>query len=495
MFRTLKNKFVYITLLLILFSVGTPTTFLILQFRKNFEQRSIVMLETTMDVLYNGLINMMMIGNEKNIQHILDNLALNNNISHIRIFNESGLISHSSNRDEAGKNIKELSPGHINFSKLDEKIINMLNNRSTFSLNIPVRNEQRCYSCHGDAENLAFLDIDTNLTRAETHFFTGSLHMVFLGIFMIGLLGFGFYMFFCHYINKPLQNFRAAMERVRMGDLNARLPAEKDDEFGIIQNHFNQMVSELQESKQHIEELHFEQLKRADKLVTLGELAAEMAHEINNPVGIIQSQADYLNLEMNEQTGLKRYSEEINIILSHVDKISKITKNILKYSKKLPTDFKTFNLLEPLHSALEILEPRFRRNGITIKRELPVEPIAIVGDPLQIEQVFTNLFNNAVDAMEEEGTLYITVRKPSDRMTEVVIRDTGTGMDAHTLENIFTPFYTTKPGIKGTGLGLYIVKNICKNHKAEISCESTRGKGSTFTIVLGSHTREENSTH
>jgi two-component system NtrC family sensor kinase len=307
--------------------------------------------------------------------------------------------------------------------------------------------------------------------------------MIFLAIAMLVILFFGFYYIFNHFIRKPLLRFRKALDQVDEGNLNISLPAEKDNEIGVLEGHFNQMVKNLKDSNDQIEAFHFEQLQRADKMVTLGELAAEMAHEINNPAGIVMSRADYLQMMMRKNPADPAYMEDLEVILKQVEKISNITGNILKYSKKLPKNFQSLDLIPVIEDSLSLLGPRLNKKKIKVRTIYQVDKAAISGDPVQMEQVLTNLINNAIDAMDPDDLLSISVSR-DDRGLVLVVEDTGAGMDEETEQNIFSPFFTTKTGDKGTGLGLYIVKNILKNHGAAITCRSEAGTGTSFEIIF-----------
>jgi signal transduction histidine kinase len=116
--------------------------------------------------------------------------------------------------------------------------------------------------------------------------------------------------------------------------------------------------------------------------------------------------------------------------------------------------------------------------------KLDQNPCDIVGDSQQIEQVLINLINNAIDAMSDFGELTVIVRKKGENECQLVVKDTGGGIDEHSLNHIYSPFYTTKSSDRGTGLGLYIVRNICKNHGADIDCQSSPKIGTTFTIIF-----------
>jgi len=485
MLKTINTKFILVTTIFILLAVGIPTTFLINQFRDNFDQRSKIMLESTLDVVNSCLRNAMLLGRQKNIPTILKNISKNKSVDHIRIIDLNGIIKYASNSLEIGQNIMSIDPGHLSRKALKDKKEIKIENDRIYSVTSAIENEAICQDCHADAGDiLAYLDVDTDLTQAEVYFYTGSTHMIFLAIAIVIVMFLGFYFIFNRMINKPLDQLQKAMDKVESGDLDVRLPAKKSDEIGQLEGHFNHMVQNLKTSKQEIDELHFEQLKRADKLVTLGELAAEMAHEINNPAGIVMSRTDFIQMDSKKYPQLQRYDEDFDVIFSQIKKISKITGNILKYSKKLPKEFQKANLKTISEDALNFLGPRLAKKKITVEKQYQTKHPEIIGDPTQLEQVFTNLVNNAVDAMDYEGKITITFADVDSDRILWSIKDTGSGMDQSTQELIFSPFYTTKSATKGTGLGLYIVKNICKNHNAEITCESVPGQGTMFKILF-----------
>jgi signal transduction histidine kinase len=242
------------------------------------------------------------------------------------------------------------------------------------------------------------------------------------------------------------------------------------------------MVNKLRESKTRIEELHAEQLQRADRLVTLGELTAEMAHDINNHTAIIMSRADYLNLETTTDKKISDYSEDLNTILYQSNQVSKITGTILRHSKKYPKLNQKIDLVSTVVDCLNILNPLIVKNKIIVTKKIPGNSVIILGDQLDIEQAIMNLLTNAFDAIENDGRIEIVVDKNSDGKIVLSINDNGSGIEPSVLDQIFQPFFTTKSIERGTGLGLYIVKKICDNHSAEITCKSELGIGTTFTI-------------
>jgi signal transduction histidine kinase len=194
------------------------------------------------------------------------------------------------------------------------------------------------------------------------------------------------------------------------------------------------------------------------------------------------SRADYLQMGTSQNPALKKYHEDVEVVINQISKISKITGNILKYSKKLPKKFMRIDLQEITEESLQILGPRLNKKNITVKKKFITSDATIFGDATQMEQVFTNLVNNAIDAIDGDGQLVIGIDRNGNNQVIWYLIDNGCGMNDQIREQIFSPFFTTKSANKGTGLGLYIVKNICKNHNAEIICKSEPDKGTTFEI-------------
>jgi len=482
MFTTIHAKFVVATVIFVLLSVGIPTTFLVLQLRENFDQRSKIMLESTLDVVHSSVVNAMMHEQHMHVQSIIHNISQNRSVEHLRIISPEGVIKYATDTTEIGRSIHIVAPEHFSDLTIGNTGTIRHTQLDTYSMIRPMKNQPTCQKCHDRQRDIiAFVDVDTDLTRAERYFYTGSMHMIFLAVAMLVIMFFGFYYIFNYFIRRPLLRFRRALDQIEEGNLDISLPAEKDDEIGVLEGHFNQMVHNLKDSKSEIEALHFEQLQRADKMVTLGELAAEMAHEINNPAGIIMSRADYLQMVTRKNPEYGKYEEDIEVILKQVDKISNITGSILKYSKKLPKNFQKIDLIKAIEESLALLGPRLSKKKISVNTSFAAQGAEINGDAVQIEQVLTNLINNAIDAMESNGRMIISIDRENKDLI-LRIEDNGCGMDSVTLKNIFSPFFTTKSGDKGTGLGLYIVKNILKNHGAMINCKSIVDKGTLFEI-------------
>lgn len=485
MFKTIKSKFILLSLILIVLSVGFPLVFLLNQVSKNFNERSEVMIETALDLLIDGLNNSMMKGDEKNVQKIVEQISNNRSIDHVRIFDEEGVIKFAKDSLEVGKNINLIEPGHIkgDIHNITSRSITLDKSSNVFKAIQPIIIEERCQHCHSNRV-VSYIDVDTDFTQAEVKFYTGSFHFIFLGTLLIILLALGFYYLFNKYINNPLNKFMLALSEVEKGNLQVRLPADGDDEFSILNYHYNRMIRELKYSREKIDEMHFEQLQRMDKMVTLGELTASMAHDINNHSAIIMSRADYLLFESEKNSDLIIYKEDLDVVNNQIEKISKITKNILQHSKKLSKNFVEIDFVKLVVDSSKMIEPLIRKRKILLLKKINLPEAIIKGDANQLEQMILNLVSNSADAITNGGEIQIIVDKNSEDKVELIVKDNGIGIEKDALDKIFSPFYTNKEFDKGTGLGLYIVNNICKNHNAEISCESEVNKGTTFRITF-----------
>jgi len=226
-------------------------------------------------------------------------------------------------------------------------------------------------------------------------------------------------------------------------------------------------------------------LEHTSKLASLGELIDTVVHEINTPLGVIQIQLDLLNL-----SGKAEGAEELVILKKQVDRLTNYTGNLLNYSRRLPFDPRLNNIIEVLDESLSLVGHKIRKKKIKLFKEFQDDMPLINFDRMQIEQVLVNILNNAIDATKEGGEVMVLAKvsfntKISNSIPNLVIHisDDGNGIPKESFENIFDAFFTTKEPGKGTGLGLYISKNIIHRHKGTIKAYKNY-KFTTFEITL-----------
>lgn len=272
----------------------------------------------------------------------------------------------------------------------------------------------------------------------------------------------------------PIHQMIGVIRRIKRGKLDERIDIDTEDELGELAQAFNRMVTILQQNKEMEANL-----AQAGKMASLGVLSSGVAHEINNPLGVILGYASYLESKISSDDPSYRFISEIK---RESKRCQKIVQDLLSYArtpKPVPARTDINRLLSQLadfslnHAQMKNVEIRFQGDP-----ELP--EIMVDGD--QLRQVAMNLILNAGGAMEEGGVLTIRTRKVDDRWVQLSFSDTGCGIPADQMEKIFEPFFTTRE--KGTGLGLAITKQIVEMHMGKIAVESTQGEGTTVTVIL-----------
>jgi PAS domain S-box-containing protein len=228
-----------------------------------------------------------------------------------------------------------------------------------------------------------------------------------------------------------------------------------------------------------------QQLWQASKLATMGELAASVAHELNNPLATISLHAEMLLGQTAADNSNRR---SLLVIEQEVERMATLVSNLLLFSRRSRQELSTLDLCEELNNTLDFIQYHLRSNGIDIVKDCPTVLPTVQADRQQLHQVFLNLISNASDAMPKGGTL--TVRSRVGAMagghSAVVVEfsDTGTGVRTGDLSKLWEPFFTTKPEGKGTGLGLAICRRIVEEHRGTIEIETGPGKGTTVRITL-----------
>lgn len=228
-----------------------------------------------------------------------------------------------------------------------------------------------------------------------------------------------------------------------------------------------------------------EQLRIAEKLASIGQLAAGVAHEINNPLGTILLYTSMLKKELEKYFNEDRYKADLNLILEEANRCKNIVSNLLNFARQGKLNLKEFDIKKVLYDVLKPFSVNPVYKKIDFIFNAANNDCLIIADEDQLKQVFINIIKNACDAMTDTEKKILTVYlNCSEREVYIEFSDTGTGIPKENQNKIFTPFFTTKSIGKGTGLGLAISYGIIKMHKGNISFISEEGKGTTFKLTL-----------
>jgi len=225
-----------------------------------------------------------------------------------------------------------------------------------------------------------------------------------------------------------------------------------------------------------------ERVRRSERLASLGRLAAGVAHEIRNPLSSIRGFAQFFQ---NRFKGQEKEQEYAAVMVREVDRLNRVITELLDFARPKEPHRESHNLQEILEQTLKVLEPELAGRNIGVEKNLDASLPRILADRDQLSQAFLNLMLNALESMEGEGKLRISLESEGASALTISIADTGKGIPPEDLERVFEPFFSTKR--KGTGLGLAIVHQIVENHKGEIRVESREGEGTTFRITLPIH--------
>jgi two-component system nitrogen regulation sensor histidine kinase GlnL len=231
-------------------------------------------------------------------------------------------------------------------------------------------------------------------------------------------------------------------------------------------------------------------VRQADRLSTLGTLAAGLAHEIKNPLGGIKGAAQLLELELPEGSEIRDYTR---VMIKEVRRVNRIVEELLELASPRKLKLGKVNLYKTIGDILALQKRAAEEKNIAFRQQFDPSIPPILGDEALLTQLFLNLIKNAVEAVGKEGVVQVTSRVVSDysmtqnwekrsRMVALEVSDDGPGMEKEQMEHLFTPFFTTKA--KGTGLGLAICQKIVLEHRGMIKVESERAKGTTFTVML-----------
>jgi signal transduction histidine kinase len=280
-------------------------------------------------------------------------------------------------------------------------------------------------------------------------------------------------------VRRPMLELQEKIQRVSDGDLNATVSfSRRNDDIGDLGRNFNTMVRQLRESRAEIERLHRTQMTRAEHAATLGELAAGLAHEIRNPLAGIAGVMDIVGRDLPPSSPAQ---EVVKDVREEVLRINRIISDLLETARPKPPDFQVADLNATVEHAVIVARQQALSKPIKIHciKSPGLPPVA--HDPGQIHQVLLNLVLNAIQALDGPGTVTVAV-DANDGIAAVSVSDTGPGIPAQTLPNIFRPFFTTKG--HGTGLGLSLAKRIAEDHGGQLNVLSKTGQGSTFTLLL-----------
>jgi signal transduction histidine kinase len=334
-------------------------------------------------------------------------------------------------------------------------------------------------------QGLTAIEIEEPLTRQEDYAHeaivrTASTTAVVITLCIALILGFGVF-----FVGRPLEALRRQAIRIGRGEGGARTTVRSADEIGELGREMNTMAAALEAARQrvrHEEAARIEtlaQLKHADRLRAVGELASAIAHDLGAPLASVAARAHLIA----EEDRLDRVRELARSIVSDVEGVSRSVRRLLDHGRRDVLAKEDVDLADLVGGVLELVEPIAYDRGIHLVAARAAAPLRVHVDALQVRHVVLNLVMNALDASPASATIEITTAREDGRVV-VRVRDHGSGVDPENLERVFEPFFTTKAPGEGTGLGLSIARAIVVEHHGRLRAENATGGGTVVIMTL-----------
>jgi two-component system NtrC family sensor kinase len=510
---SLIAKITFATSLILLVFMGILDNINLKNFRKVMVDYAVSNAEQVADIISQTTFDAMMKNDKTALYHLIERIAEGKNIEHIRLIDPKGKVVISNNQAEIGSVIgkhadecimchSSASPDVSTSSKSRSRIVVTRSGTEALGFTKAIYNQPACFTafCHFHGKNdtvLGLLDISVSLEMLKQKSHEYRLEFIMLTCWLLLIIGTLVTILMHYLVDIPVQRLVRHSALVAEGNLESRVPVSSRDELAELSEAINTMTESLSradgelkgwaESLEHkVEErsreimLMEEQLRRSEKLASLGTLAAGVAHEINNPLTGILLYASIL-------TGDKRLDPallpDVERVISETGRCAVIVKDLLEFSRESLPEKEVVPLEAILDEVVTFFHKQPDFNTIVIRKNYGRDLPQISVDPNQIRQVFINLVINAGHAMPHGGNLEISMYQSADgKYICAALQDNGVGIPEENLARIFDPFFTTKT--EGTGLGLSISYGIIENNGGMIEVKSRVGEGTTFIVKL-----------
>ena len=479
------------------------------------------------DIIARSTRHSMLLNQKEDVHNIIASVGGEPGFEGIRIYNKQGVVVFGTVPDEIRSKVDlnaeaciichpsarlgNISPSSVQltriFAKSDEKRV--------LGLITPIRNEAQCSdaACHAHPQSktiLGVLDVKLSLTQVDKQLVASRDKLLLLSIAAVLLISIVSGGFIWIVINRPVKRLMGGMKMVSSGRLDQKLETS-NDELGDLAETFNSMTVDLAKAREEItawsatleqkveektadlEKAH-QQMVTVEKMASLGSLAATVAHELNNPLEGILTFARLLIKRIKKSDLPSSFADpmrqELTLVADEAQRCGNVVKNLLVFAWQKGGSFQDVSMKTVVDRCALLMNHHAQMHNVALQASCP-EDLIVRCDPNQIQQALIALMVNAIEAMASTpdrtagGTLTIEVRRSVQQdAVQVIVKDTGIGMNEETQAHIFEPFFTTKSEGKGVGLGLAVVYGIVERHHGHIDVESVVGRGATFIMTL-----------
>ncbi len=489
--------------------------------RQHLEAAMLLSAERMSDVIKHATTYHMLRNDREALYRSINTMASEPGVVRIRIFNQEGRISFSSDPAEVSTYVDKRAEAcyacHAQAQPLtklnrpERFRIFKPNGGRVLGVITPIENQPSCSSaeCHAhpaEQQVLGVLDTNVSLARADANLRESSLRMGAYTVFAVALIAVLSGIFVWRVVHIPVKKLTGGTDRLARGQLGYQLDIVSRDELGELALSFNQMSRQLREAREEtdawaqtlearveektreLKHAH-EQVMQSEKMASIGKLAATVAHEINNPLSGILTYAKLLRKWLDRGGWDDQRRDEVRGSLELIESESRrcgdIVRNLLTFSRSAPMNLQWVDLNQVVDRCLRLVQHQTELNNVQLQPQLAENLPQVQCDPAQIEQLLLALMINACEAMPHGGNLWVRSRMvPQIGSLQLEVQDDGVGIPADILPNLFEPFFTTKEKGHGVGLGLAISKSIVERHRGRIDVDSKPGQGTKFTVTL-----------
>lgn len=489
--------------------------------RQHLEATTLQAAERVSDLIKRSTSYSMLRNDREGLYHMMTTIAGEPGVVRVRIFDQQGKISYSTDPSEVNRNVDKgaeacygchaQSQPLTRLDRPDRFRIYKPNGYRVLGVITPIENQPRCSNaaCHAHPASqqiLGVLDTNLSLAKADASLAEGTRQLLAYMVGAVLLIAFLSWQFVWQVLNKPVKRLTAGTQKLSEGERGYQIEVDSRDELGVLADSFNRMSLQLRRDEEEITawartledrvEEKTRELKRAhehvlqaEKMASVGKLAAVVAHEINNPLSSILTYAKLLRKWMERPDGGRdkrgEAEECLELIAAESRRCGELVKNLLTFSRAQPINLQTTDIRAVVNRCHRLVQHQLELSSIQWQEEIAPGLPAAICDGAQIEQVLLALTMNAVDAMPRGGNLWLSAAAtPDGRQLELRLRDDGSGIAPEILPQIFEPFLTTKESGHGVGLGLAISRTIVERHGGSIEAQSELGRGTTFTVRL-----------
>ena len=489
--------------------------------RRHLEAATLVSAERMSDVIQHATTYHMLRNDREALYRSINTMASEPGVVRIRIINQEGRISFSSDSSEVNSYVDKKAEAcyacHAQAQPLtklnrpDRFRIFKPNGHRVLGIITPIENQPSCSTaeCHAhpaEQKVLGVLDANLSLARADADLRESSIRMLVYTVLAVVLIAVLSGIFVWRVVHIPVKKLKAGTEKLTRGQLGYQLDIVSRDELGELAVSFNQMSRQLREAREEsdawnqmlearvedktreLKHAH-QQVMQAEKMASIGKLAATVAHEVNNPLAGILTYAKLLRKWLDRDGWDSKRRDEVRGSLELIESESRrcgdIVRNLLTFSRSSPMNLQWADLNQIIDRCVRLVQHQTELNNVNLQSQ-PAEDLPQVQcDAAQIEQLLLALIMNAIDALPHGGNLWVRSRMlPEVSSVQLEVEDDGVGIPEDVLPNLFEPFFTTKEKGHGVGLGLAISKGIAERHRGRIDVDSNPGRGTKFTITL-----------